>query len=143
PAGSWLPEATAGCPPHDWLMLTGGAIGQGLPVATGAAVACPDRPVISLEADGSSMYTIQSLWTQAREGLDVTTIIFNNRSYAILNMELARTGAGAGGPKAKDLLDLSRPNLDFVHLAEGMGVPAVAVTTAEEVTSAVERALGE
>ena len=75
------------------------------------------------------MYTIQALWTHAREQLDVTTVIMNNRSYAILNIELARTGAGSGGPKAKDLLDLSRPDLDFVKLAEGMGVPAVAVHT--------------
>ena len=108
-------------------------------MATGAAVACPDRPVLSLEADGSAMYTIQSLWTQARESLDVTTVIMNNRSYAILNIELARTGAGAGGPKARDLLDLSRPDLDFVRLAEGMGVPAVAVRTAED---AVTRSSG-
>lgn len=135
--------ATAGCPPHDVLQLMGGAIGQGLPVATGAAVAVPDRPVFALEADGSSMYTIQSLWTQAREQLDVTTVIFNNRAYAILNIELARTGAGEGGPKARDLFDLSRPDLDFVRLAEGMGVPAVAATTTEELTAALERAAAE
>jgi acetolactate synthase-1/2/3 large subunit len=135
--------ATAGCAPHDWLQLTGGAIGVGLPLATGAAVACPDRPVLALEADGSAMYTIQALWTHAREGLDVTTVVMNNRSYAILNIELARTGAGAGGPKARDLLDLSRPDLDFVKLAEGMGVPAVAVHTAEEALAALEQAHAE
>ena len=90
--------ATAGAPPHDWLTLTGGAIGQGLPVATGAAVACPGRRVIALEADGSAMYTLSALWTQAREGLDVTTIIFSNRAYAILGMELGRVGAEASGP---------------------------------------------
>jgi acetolactate synthase-1/2/3 large subunit len=134
---------SATCPAHDWLQLTGGAIGQGLPVATGAAVACPDRPVFALEADGSAMYTIQSLWTQAREGLDVTTVIMNNRSYAILNLELARTGAGEAGPKARDLLDLGRPDLDFVRLAEGMGVPATAAHTAEELTAALERAAAE
>jgi acetolactate synthase-1/2/3 large subunit len=139
----WMSAATVGCPPHDWLQLTGGAIGQGLPLATGAAVACPDRPVLSLQADGSAMYTIQSLWTQARESLDVTTVILNNRSYAILNIELARTGAGAGGPKARDLLDLSRPDLSFVRLAEGMGVPALAVHTAEDAVAAIERALAE
>jgi acetolactate synthase I/II/III large subunit len=138
-----MTAATAGCAPHDWLQLTGGAIGIGLPLATGAAVACPDRPVLSLEADGSAMYTIQALWTQAREGLDVTTVIMNNRSYAILNIELARTGAGEGGPKARGLLDLSRPDLDFVRLAEGMGVPAVAVHTAEEALAALERAYAE
>jgi acetolactate synthase-1/2/3 large subunit len=142
-ASFFLGAATAASPPHDWLQLTGGAIGQGLPVATGAAVACPDRPVLALEADGSAMYTIQALWTHAREGLDVTTIIFNNRSYAILNIELQRTGAGEAGPKARDLLDLSRPDLDFVRLAEGMGVPAVAAHTAEELTAAIERAVAE
>jgi len=138
-----MTAATAGCAPHDWLQLTGGAIGVGLPLATGAAVACPDRPVLALEADGSAMYTIQALWTQARESLDVTTVIMNNRSYAILNIELARTGAGAGGPKALDLLDLSRPDLDFVKLAEGMGVPAVAVHTAEDAAVEIARAIAE
>jgi acetolactate synthase-1/2/3 large subunit len=138
-----MSAATAGCAPHDWLQLTGGAIGVGLPLATGAAVACPDRPVLALEADGSAMYTIQALWTHAREALDVTTVIMNNRSYAILNIELARTGAGAGGPKARDLLDLSRPDLDFVKLAEGMGVPAVAVRTADDAVAALRRAAAE
>jgi acetolactate synthase-1/2/3 large subunit len=142
-SGLWASGATAGCPPHDWLTLTGGAIGQGLPVATGAAVACPDRPVISLEADGSAMYTLQALWTQAREGLDVTTVIFNNRSYAILNMELSRVGAESAGPKALSMLDISKPDLDFASLAQGMGVPAVRATTAEEFTEALERSLGE
>ena len=138
-----LTSATAGAPAHDWLQLTGGAIGVGLPMATGAAIACPDRPVIALQADGSAMYTLQALWTQARESLDVTTIILNNRSYAILNVELARTGAQGAAARARDLLDLSRPDLDFVHLAEGMGVPAVAVHTAEEANKAITRALAE
>jgi acetolactate synthase-1/2/3 large subunit len=142
-SGTFLPAATAGCAPHDWLLITGGAIGQGMPVALGAAVACPDRPVINLEADGSAMYTIQSLWSQAREGADVTTVLFNNRSYAILNMELDRTGAGAGGPKARAMLDLSNPDLSFASLAEGMGVPGVAVTTADELVTAMERAIAE
>jgi acetolactate synthase-1/2/3 large subunit len=140
-SGLWAAGATAGAAPHDWLTLTGGAIGQGLPVATGAAVACPDRPVVSLEADGSAMYTLQSLWTQAREGLDVTTVILNNRSYAILNMELQRVGAT--GTRAADLFDLSRPNLDFVALAQGMGVPASRAETAEELTAQLERAFAE
>src|SRR4029453_17348579 len=91
-AGIFAPGATAGAPPHDWLTLCGGAIGMGLPLATGAAVACPDRRVVALEADGSAMYTLQALWTQAREGLDVTTVVLNNRSYAILNLELNRVG---------------------------------------------------
>jgi acetolactate synthase-1/2/3 large subunit len=141
--GLFASGATAGAPRHDWLTLTGGAIGQGMPLATGAAIACPDRPVINLEADGSAMYTLQSLWTQAREGLDVTTILLDNRSYAILNIELGRVGAGAGGPKAQSLLDLSNPDLDFVALARGMGVDATRPETGEELTSALERALDE
>ncbi len=135
------PMFTAGAPPHDWLCLTGGAIGQGLPVATGAALACPDRTVVCLESDGSALYTIQSLWTQAREGLNVVTVLFNNRSYAVLNMELSRVGALAGGPKARDMLDLRRPDLDFVQLATGLGVPATRATTADEFCAQFARAL--
>ncbi|MDF3289083.1 acetolactate synthase large subunit [Streptomyces silvisoli] len=142
-SGPWLPGATAGAPPHDWLTLTGGAIGQGLPVATGAAVACPDRPVLCLESDGSAMYTISALWTQAHEGLDVTTVVLNNSGYAILNMELRRAAAAEPGPKARELLDLSRPGLDFVSIARGMGVPAERSVTAEEFTRALGRALAE
>jgi acetolactate synthase-1/2/3 large subunit len=140
-SGLFAPGHTAGAPPHDWLCLTGGAIGQGLPVALGAAVACPDRKVVCLEADGSAMYTIQSLWTMAREGLDVTTVIYNNRSYSVLNMELDRVEAGKPGPKAASMLDLSEPHLDFVHLARGMGVPAVRVDTADELVTQLERSL--
>ena len=110
-------------PPHDWLTLTGGAIGIGLPLATGAAVAAPDRPVVCLQADGSAMYTLQALWTQAREGLNVTTVVLSNRSYGILHIELRRLGLGAGGPAARRLLDLTEPTLDFCELARGMGVP--------------------
>jgi len=142
-SGVWAPGATAGAPPHDWLTLTGGAIGQGLPVATGAAVACPGRRVIALEADGSAMYTLTSLWTQAREGLDVTTIIFSNRSYAILGMELGRVGAEASGAAARSLLDLTRPDLDFVALAGGLGVPAGRAQTAGEFTALLRRSLAE
>jgi acetolactate synthase-1/2/3 large subunit len=142
-SGLTLAASTAGAPPHDVLAVTGGAIGQGLPVAIGAAVACPDRPVLALQADGSSMYTIQSLWTMAREQLDVTVVIFNNRSYAILNMELARVGAQAAGPKAKAQLDLGRPDLDFVQLASGLGLPASRVETAEAFGDALERAIAE
>ena len=141
-AGLWAPGATAGAPRHDWLTLCGGAIGQGLPVATGAAVACPDRKVVCLEADGSAMYTLQALWTQVRESLDVTTVIFNNRSYAILNMELHRVGAEHTGPRALDMLDLSRPDLDFVSLARGMGVEATRAASADDFTSQFERAMG-
>jgi acetolactate synthase-1/2/3 large subunit len=142
-SGVFIPGATAGAPVHDWLCLTGGAIGQGMPVATGAAVASPGRRVLSLEADGSAMYTLQALWTQARENLDVTTVIFNNGSYAILEMELGRVGAGEPGPRARSMLDISRPDLDFAALARGMGVPATRATTAEEFTDQLERALRE
>jgi acetolactate synthase-1/2/3 large subunit len=138
-SGVTLAMHTAGAARHDLLTLTGGAIGQGLPVAVGAAVACPDRPVFALEADGSAMYTIQSLWTMAREGLDVTVVLFNNRSYSILNIELQRVGAeAADGPKAKSQLDLAGPDLDFVQLAKGLGVPAQRVDTAEELLAALE-----
>jgi acetolactate synthase-1/2/3 large subunit len=142
-SGVTLAAHTAGAPRHDVLALTGGAIGQGLPVAVGAAVACPDRPVIALEADGSAMYTIQSLWTMAREGLDVTVVIFNNRSYGILNIELERVGAKAGGPEAKAQLDLAGPNLDFVKIANGLGVPSVRVDTTEDLNTALQRSIAE
>ncbi|WP_433334369.1 acetolactate synthase large subunit [Spirillospora sp. CA-294931] len=142
-SGIYLTGATAGAPRHDWLCLTGGAIGQGLPLAVGAAVACPDRPVLALQADGSALYTIQALWTMARENLDVTVIVFNNRSYAILNMELDRVGAGEPGPKARSQLDLDGPGLDFVALATGFGVPASRPETAEDLLDALARALAE
>lgn len=124
--------ATAQARPHDWLMLTGGAIGQGLPLALGASIACPDRKVIALQADGSAMYTVQALWTMARENADVTVVIMNNRSYAILNIELARVGAGPPTPKTLSMLDLSRPDIDWIAIAEGMGIPATRATNAEE-----------
>jgi len=148
-SGLTLPAATEGCPRHDWLTLTGGAIGYGLPAATGAAVAAPDRPVLCLQADGSAMYTISALWTQARENLNVTTVIYNNSAYAILRLELQKVGAqttgadGKPGPKARELLDLSNPNLDFVALATGMGVPAVRASTAEELAAALRTAFAE
>ncbi len=142
-SGLMIPMTTAGAPRHDVLTLTGGAIGQGLPVAVGAAVACPDRPVVCLQADGSAMYTVSSLWTMAREGLDVTTVVLNNRAYAILRMELSRVGAEGAGPRASRLLDLSGPDLDFVALSEGMGVPATRANTAEELADQFAKALAE
>jgi acetolactate synthase I/II/III large subunit len=142
-SGLFVSGATAGAPAHDWLTLTGGAIGIGLPAATGAAVAAPDRPVLCLQADGSAMYTLQALWTQAREGLNVTTVLMANRSYAILNMELHRVGADAGGPLSRRLLDLTDPELDFVALARGMGVPARRVETAETLTAALLESFAE
>jgi acetolactate synthase I/II/III large subunit len=123
---------TRGAAPHDCLQVTGGAIGIGLPLATGAAVACPDRRVVCLQADGSAMYTVQALWTQAREGLDVTTLILNNRSYAILKQELANIGPGDAGRGALDMMELDRPALDWVGLARSMGVEAERARTLEE-----------
>lgn len=119
-------------PKHDHLPVTGGSIGQGLPVAVGAAVACPDRKVVCLEADGSAMYTLQALWTMAREGLDVTTVIFANGRYRILDIEMKRTGAEGFGAVANDMIDIGRPNLDFVRLSEGLGVPATRAASADE-----------
>ena len=110
-------------------------------MATGAAVACPGRKVLSIQADGSAMYTIQSLWTQARENLNITTVILNNRYYAILRHELTNVGAQNVGRKALDMLDLSRPDLDFVRLARGMGVPGERVETMDEFNTAVARGL--
>ena len=143
-AGVLLPQATAGAPAHDWLTLTGGAIGYGIPAAVGAAVAAPQRPVLCLESDGSAMYTISGLWTHARENLDVTTVIYNNGGYDILRLELQRVGAAdAPGPKAQQLLDLTCPTIDFVKLAEAMGVPARRANTAEEFADALRAAFSE
>lgn len=130
----------AGAAPHDLLQLTGGAIGDGIPVATGAALAAPDRPVVTLEGDGSAMYTFQGLWTQARERLDVTTVVFANRSYAVLNAELEGVEAVAG-PAAASMLDLGDPDIDWVRLAEGLGVPAVAVDSGPAFDAAFAEAL--
>jgi acetolactate synthase-1/2/3 large subunit len=127
--------------PHDFLQLTGGAIGIGPPLATGAALACPDRRVIALQADGSAMYTIQALWTQARENLDVTTLLFSNRTYAVLHAELRAVGAGEPGRNARRMLDLDDPAVDFVKLAAGMGVEGRRVTTAEECSAALAASL--
>lgn len=136
-----LGAMTAGAPRHDLITLTGGAIGQGLPNAVGAAIACPDRPVIALIGDGTAMYTIQALWTMAREGLDVTAIIFNNASYSVLNVELERVGASEGGGKARAQLDLGHPQLNFARLAQGMGVHAVRTNSSAEFNKALEYAL--
>jgi acetolactate synthase-1/2/3 large subunit len=129
-SGRHLHPLTRGSAPHDWLFGTGGSIGRGLPEATGAAIACPDRKVLSLSGDGSAMYTIQALWTQAREKCDVTTVIFNNGGYAILHGELLNVGANPG-PKAHDMFDMDRPEIDWVAMANSMGVEAVRTDTAE------------
>jgi acetolactate synthase-1/2/3 large subunit len=135
--------ASAGAPRHEVLALTGGAIGQGLPCATGAALACPDRPVIAFQADGSAAYTLQALWTQARESLNVTTVLCSNRSYRILQVELARAGIAEPGPAARSLTDLDRPSLDWCALARGFGVPSTRPANAEELASALESSLFE
>lgn len=143
-SGAGLPQATAGAPRHDWLTLTGGAIGFGMPAAIGAAVACPDRPVWSLQADGSAMYTVQALWTQAREGLDVTTVLYDNGAYAILRGELLGVGATlAEDSPARSLLDLGSPRLDFAAIGAGLGVPTAVATTAEELADGLRRAPAE
>lgn len=133
--------ATAGAAAHDWLTLTGGAIGQGLPLALGAAIACPERKVVALQADGSSMYTIQTLWSMARENADITVVLLNNRSYAILNIELARVGGGRATAKTQSMLDLSNPDLDFVQIAQGQGVSASRATTLGEFESQFANAM--
>jgi acetolactate synthase-1/2/3 large subunit len=140
-SGRNLFPATHGAAPHDWLQLCGGAIGTGIPLATGAAVACPDRQVINLQADGSGMYTLQALWTQARERLKVVTVIWANRSYKILHGELVNVGAGAAGANARLMLDLDDPALDWVSLARGMGVDGLRATTMEEFAHAMRAGL--
>jgi len=129
--------------PHDVLALTGGAIGIGMPLAIGAAVASPGRKVLALSGDGSAMYTVQSLWTMARENLDVTVVVFANHSYRILNIEMGRTGAGNPGPSASKLLDLGDPKIDWVSVARGLGVEAVRCETAEQFETAFARAMSE
>ena len=138
-AHRWMSSA----PPHDWMHITGGSIGQGMPAATGAAVACPDRRVFAMESDGSAMYTLQALWTQAREQMNVTTILFANRSYAILQGELRNLAPKASGPKAGAVLSLDNPAIDWVQLAQGMGVPACRVTTGEEYVAALTAGIAE
>ena len=134
---------SAGAAPHSWLNNRGGSIGFGLPLATGAAMACPNQKVIALEGDGSAMYTLQSLWTIARENLDVTVLVFSNRSYAILRGELKNVGVQNPGPRAVDMLSLTRPDLDWVAMARGMGVEGRKVATCEDLAKAFEAGLAE
>lgn len=129
--------------PHSSLTLTGGGIGLGLPMGAGAAVACPDRPVIAFQGDGGGMYTNQALWTMARESLDVTCIICSNRLYQILQIELARAGTASRGPKADDLTSLSNPDINWAKIAEGMGVPGVQASTADAFHAELAKALAE
>jgi acetolactate synthase-1/2/3 large subunit len=136
-SGRGIMAATAGAPAHDWLGNPGGSIGIALPLAVGAAVACPDRRVLCLTADGSGMYTIQALWTMARESLNVTTVVFANRTYGVLQREFLSLGVGAPGPRASNLFEIGRPTLDWVHLAKGMGVPASRVTSLDAFAKAM------
>jgi acetolactate synthase I/II/III large subunit len=142
-SGVGLGEATACAAPHDHLALTGGSIGQGIPVATGAAVACPDRKVVCLQGDGGAMYTVQALWTQARENLDVTTVIFANHSYAILNIELMRVGVEHAGPAALSTLDLHNPAIDWLSLGASLGVESSRARTVGEFSDQFGRAMRE
>jgi len=135
--------AAEAAPPHTYLALTGGAIGQGLPCAVGAALACPGRRVIALQADGSALYTLQSLWTLAREGLDALVVLLANRRYRILQVELARAKVAEPGPAARALTSLAPPEIDWVGLARALGVPAARATTVEELDAALRAALAE
>jgi acetolactate synthase-1/2/3 large subunit len=138
-------QRTAGAAPHDWLGLLGGSIGQGIPLAVGAATACPDRKVVCLVGDGSAAYTLQALWTAAREGLDLTVVVLANGSYRILNMEMDRTGASASGDVsgARPMLEIGAPRVDWTALARGFGVPGVRAEDAAELDSAFARAMAE
>jgi len=136
-SGRGMLAAAKNAPPHDWLGNTGGSIGIALPLAVGAAIACPSRKVLCLSADGSSMYTLQALWTMARESLKVTTVIFSNRVYSVLKREFASLGMGDPGPVARDLFEIDRPALDWVALAKGMGVPGCRVSSLEDFSKAV------
>jgi len=154
----WLPEGAIVCDdavtarmaifarsraakPHEWLMLTGGAIGAGMPMAIGAAIAAPERKIVCFSGDGAAAYTLQSLWTMAREGLDVTTVVFANHAYRILNIELSRTRSGDAGPAASRLLDLGDPRIDWTALAKGFGIAGVRCATAEDFDAAFARSL--
>jgi acetolactate synthase-1/2/3 large subunit len=140
-SGAPIYDALTSAARHEWLGHTGGAIGQGTPVATGAAVARPDVKTVCLAGDGAAMYTIQSLWTMARENLDVLTLVFVNNAYRILKIELARTGAGNPGPAANGMLSLGNPDIDWVKLSESMGVHAENARTCAEFNDAVARAM--
>ena len=132
---------TNGAPPHVWLNNRGGSIGYGMPVAIGAAIACPDRKVLALEGDGSAMYTVQSLWTMARENLDITILVFANKTYRILHGELRNVGVQNPGPRAQDMLTLNRPDLGWVDMARGMGVEGTKVSDAGELAKALAAGL--
>jgi acetolactate synthase I/II/III large subunit len=139
-SGRGLMVATKGAPPHDWIGNTGGSIGIALPLSVGVAVACPDRRVLCLTADGSAMYTLQALWTMAREGLNVTTVVFANHDYAVLKSEFSYLGVGSPGPRAAGMFEIGRPDLDWVQLAKGMGMPGTRVTSLADFGKALRAA---
>ena len=134
---------TKGARPHDWLCVTGGAIGQGIPAAIGAAIAAPQRKVLCLTGDGAAAYTVQGLWTMVRENLDVVVVVFANHAYRILNIELARTKSGNAGPQALQLLDIGDPRMDWVSIAKGFGMSAVRCETAECFDAVLAHAIDE
>jgi acetolactate synthase-1/2/3 large subunit len=140
-SGRGLMAATKGAPPHEWLGNTGGSIGIALPLAVGAAIACPDRRVLCLTADGSAMYTAQALWTMAREDLQVTTVVFANRAYAVLKREFSYLGIGDPGPRALGMFEIDRPDLDWVSMAKGLGVPGTRVSSLEGFVEALQAGL--
>lgn len=140
-SGRGLMAATKGAPPHEWLGNTGGSIGIALPLAVGAAVACPYRRVLCFTADGSGMYTLQALWTMVRENLNITTVIFSNREYAVLKREFSYLGVGEPGPRALSMFDLGRPELDWSQLAKGMGVPSTRVTSLDSFARALQEGI--
>jgi acetolactate synthase-1/2/3 large subunit len=140
---TWNAVHAANAAPHTMFFLTGGAIGQGLPNALGAALACPDRRVIAFQADGSGLYTLQALWSMARENADVTIVVCANRRYHVLQAELARAGIAEPGPKAQALTDLTRPVIDWPALAKGFGVQGCSVHTDGEFADALLRTFAE
>jgi acetolactate synthase-1/2/3 large subunit len=140
-AGFSYPAVSSGLPPHSLLTVSGGSIGYGMPCSVGAAIACPERPVINLQADGSAMYTVQALWTQAKQNLNVTTLICANRCYNILKVEMRRAGIESFGPAISSLVDMENPHIDWVGLSQSLGVPAVSVSTGEQLVAEIGKAL--
>lgn len=142
-SGFFYQPLAARVAPHTTLTITGGAIGCGIPLAIGAALACPDRPVLGLQADGSALFTVQGLWTQARENLNIKTVICSNRKYDILKLEVARSGNTEPGPMTQSLTDLCRPDIGWVDIARGFGIPALSAGTSEDFSRALQAALAE
>ena len=138
-AGRDVMPSTVNCPPHTWIQITGGAIGNGLPLAFGAAMGAPDRRVVSVQADGSGLFTLQALWSQAHEQTNVTTVILANQGYQILKGEMANIGVSDPGPLALDMMTLKRPSIDWMGLAKGFGVPCAVAEDAETLARLLEQ----